>query len=346
MSKVHLIDFFSKDDAFYHERAQSVFCSPAWVRILQKTYDFDCFAAIEPSSKAYFPYIQVDNFMGNKLVSLPFSDYTDLNTDTPEKYTSLIQALQLKHSKQSLVLKTTNSTDALGDANLWGEQIRKAYYHRIATGNIEEIKKKQSSNFKRNKAKAEKNGLSIQIKRDATALRQFYRLYYRLRINKFRSIPQPYSFFENVFDEFIAKDQGFIVEAIYENRTIASIVVLRYKKVLFYKFGASDVEHLELRPNNLIFDQLIMYAHKNGFDEVDLGLSGVGDAYKGLVRFKESMGGVASNIVYYQKGNKLVSEQQKQQKTWLSALTDEIVASQTDIDTISKLSSLIYPLFA
>jgi len=280
--------------------------------------------------------------MGKKLATLPFSDYTDISTDAPMKYDALIAKIIAEFPDVPLVLKTIGKTDT----NLWGDVIRTAYYHRIDTSSETEWSKTQSGSFKRNVNKAKKTGVSVEVKKDSIALLDFYRLYADLRMNKFNSIPQPFHFFERVFDEFVAKKNGFIVEAAFEGETIASIIVLQYKNVLYYKFGASDEEYLNLRPNNLLFDKLIHYAFANGIKEIDLGLSGTGDDYKGLVRFKESMGGVAHDIVYYRKQENGQENTNEALGQWLKALTDEIVATKPALKTLSRLSSHIYPLFA
>lgn len=345
MASVSILEYFSMKDSFYTDRSETLFCSPAWVRVLYRTYGFKCYAAIDDENDICIPFVLIDNLMGKKLTTLPFSDYTDINTDTPEKYETLIAKITAEFPDVPLVLKTIGKKGK-PDTSVWGDAIRTAYYHRIDTRTETELSKTQSSSFKRNVNKAKKTGISVEIKRDSIALSDFYRLYADLRMNKFNSIPQPFPFFERVFDEFIAKENGFIVEAALEGKAIASIVVLQYKNVLYYKFGASDEEHLNLRPNNLLFDKLIHYAVQNGFEAIDLGLSGTGDAYKGLVRFKESMGGVAHDIVYYQKqknGQEMKNEALGQ---WLIGLTDEIVATKPPLETLSQLSSHIYPLFA
>ena len=342
MAPVRIVDYFSLDDTFYADHSETVFCSPAWVRVLHKTYGLQCYAAIDDDNDTCIPMVLVDNLMGKKLVSLPFSDYTDINTDSPEKYTAILLALKSKFPDIPVTVKTIGNSGTT-DNELWGDAIRTAYYHRIDTRDISAVKEMQSSSFKRNVKKAKKNMISVAIKKDSTALSDFYRLYCDLRLNKFNSIPQPFVFFENVFDAFIAEDNGFLIEAIFEEKVVASCIILGHKDKLYYKFGASDEEHLDLRPNNLLFDELIRYACEKSFQEVDLGLSGKGESYKGLVRFKESMGGVAHDIVYYQKGADQKNEALGQ---WLGSLTNEIVSAKPDLDTLSRYSKLIYPLFA
>jgi len=381
MASVRIVDYFSLDDAFLEARSETLFCSPAWVRMLQKTYDFECYAVIDDKNEICIPMILVDNLMGKKLTCLPFSDYTDINTDTPERYVDLIAKIETNFPDTPIILKTIGNTGE-PDVELWGDTTRTAYYHRIDTRDADKLAKKQSSSFGRNVRKAEKNGVSVRIKKDKAALEDFYRLYHGLRLNKFGSIPQPYGFFENIFDSFIADGRGFILEAVVKDETsagektpagekmldggktsaeekssaerktsepqkiLASVVILQHKKVLYYKFGASDKDGLSLRPNDLIFRELIDYAHKNGIHQVDLGLSGTGDSYKGLVRFKEGLGGVPHNIIYYKKTTSEQEDKNKALGQWLNALTDEIASTKPDPETLSNLSSLIYPLFA
>ncbi|MGB6152093.1 MAG: GNAT family N-acetyltransferase [Pricia sp.] len=345
MAPVRIVDYFSLEDTFCANRSETLFCSPAWVRTLHKTYGFNCYAAIDDDRDIYIPLVLVDNLMGKKCVSLPFSDYTDIDTDSPEKYASILSAIKNEFPNIPITFKTIGNSGTV-DNELWGEAIRTAYYHRIDTRDISAVKGMQSSSFKRNVKKAKKNGISVTIKKDSTALSAFYRLYCHLRLNKFNSIPQPFVFFENVFDAFIAKDNGFLIEAVVEEKVIASCIILAHKNILYYKFGASDEAHLDLRPNNLLFDELIRHACEKGFQAVDLGLSGTGDSYKGLVRFKESMGGVAHNIVYYQKDATATASKNEALGQWLGSLTNEIVSAKPDTETLSRYSQLIYPLFA
>jgi lipid II:glycine glycyltransferase (peptidoglycan interpeptide bridge formation enzyme) len=222
---------------------------------------------------------------------------------------------------------------------------RNAYVHRIATHHADEAQANQSSSFKRNVRKAEKKDIAIRQKRDIPTLVNFYTLYCELRFGKFGSIPQPFSFFENIFDGLISKKNGFMLEAVFENQVIASIIVLQHKDVLFYKFGASSKDHLELRPNNLLFDALINHAVENEISAIDLGLSGAGESYKGLVRFKESMGGVATDLTYYEIKNGAENTENPEAKKWVQSLTKEIVAMQPEPEETSRLSKHIYPLF-
>ena len=343
MSSVRITEYITSDETDGH----SLFYSPKWISVLRQVYGYKIFTAADTSQGLQVHLAFVDNIAGRKLVSLPFSDYTDIDNGRPNDYSGIIDALMAKFPQTPILLKTIGRNEKLKVNTVFGQVVRKALCHKIPMEDNNEVKGRQSSSFQRNIRKAEKAGVTVQRKTDALALKNFYDMYHELRLNKFGSIPQPYSFFKAIFAEFVAKDAGFLLEASFENKPIASIIVLQLGPNLYYKFGASTEESLDLRPNNLIFDALIGYASEKGSKAIDLGLSGTGESYKGLVRFKESMGGVPTPITYYQLDNGHENtDQNKDVKKWLGDLTDTIVSMRPDPKSTSKLSETIYPLFA
>lgn len=326
---------------------KSLFYSPNWISVLHRVYGFEMFTAIDASQNLDIHFALVDNIAEKKLVSLPFSDYTDIDNNRSEDYREIVEAMKMEFPEVPILFKTIGKKENTEDNPVFGRVTRNALYHRIATDAEVDAADIQSSSFRRNVKQAQKTGVRVQLKRDRTALKDFYGMYHGLRLGKFGSIPQPYPFFEAIFEEFLEKDKGFLMEASYKNKPIASIMVLQYGDILYYKFGASTEESLDLRPNNLIFDVLISHAIDNGFKAVDLGLSGTGESYKGLVRFKESMGGRATPIIYYRSDNGCKNtDRNAAVKQWLGELTDKIVVLRPGPSDTSELSETIYPLFA
>ena len=102
-----------------------------------------------------------------------------------------------------------------------------------------------------------------------------------------------------------------------------------------------------MRPNNLIFDTLIGYAQQHQFKAIDLGLSGAGASYEGLVRFKESMGGVRKDMTYFRMVPPGYDGQaEKEFKQLLSSLTQVIVDQEPEVAATDRFSTLLYPFFA
>lgn len=341
---VRIIPYDEISSTFYEDRVENLFYSAAWLQVLQQTYDYQWFTAIDTRTEQFVLFTVVNNLASKKVVSLPFSDYTPINTGNRESAVSIAQHLRQRYPEYRIIFKTELSEDDPGTVSL-GLPTRRAYYHRIPTDDPDQIS--YSSSFQRGVKKAKKVGITVDICLKETGLRAFYEMYYRLRLEKFGSIPQPYEFFQNIYQAFIVTDQGFILQASREGKVIASILVLRHRNILYYKFGSSDSTALEYRPNNLLFHHLIEIAVERKCTAIDLGLSGAGSAYEGLVRFKESMGGIRHPITYFTLTPEGYDEKpEKELKTMLSSLTQIMVDQQLNVETTSQLSSIIYPYFA
>ena len=85
----------------------SVFHSPAWMTVLAKTYDFEPAALVvldgpgEPV--AGIPFVRVADLIGERVVSLPFSDYCDPLVGDRETWEGL--AARLLSEECPVVLK-------------------------------------------------------------------------------------------------------------------------------------------------------------------------------------------------------------------------------------------------
>ena len=344
---VEIAPYDAHEPSFYQARVDNLFYSERWLAVLQKTYGYQYVTVFHQPSGQFVIVTSLDQLTGKKIISLPFCDYTPIDATYQESLPPMIQALQEQYPEHRIILKTgMPATEPDASVPSWlGEPTRRAFYHRIDTSDPAQLT--QSSSFRRGVKKAQKADVTVEVGTDEATLRTFYQLYYQLRFNKFESIPQPYEFFLNVHREFIATGQGFILQARRRQQVIASIVVLQHRATLYYKFGCSDQEGLPHRPNNLLFQRLIELAAEKNCVAIDLGLSGTGASYEGLVRFKESMGGVRHPITYFTLTPDGYDERTEREcKTMLSALTKTMVEQRLDIEATSQLSATIYPYFA
>ncbi len=346
MASVDIVDYHDLEPEFYQQHVHHLFYASSWLKVLSNIYGYQFQTAIDRASGQFIIFTVVEHFLGSKVISLPFSDYTEIDVQSTGAGAKLLQAIQAKYPSLPVVLKTTHAATAPVALQL-GHPIRQAYYHRIDTRNMEQVDAQQSSSFKRGVRKAAKSGVTVQLRRNEEALQAFYQMYYQLRMHKFSSIPQSYAFFQQIYQVFMAQQQGFILQADHAGKAIASIIVLEHKKILYYKFGCSTEDSLALRPNNLIFDTLMQYAHQHQFMAIDLGLSGTGESYQGLVRFKESMGGNRQDITYFQSlPDGYDQSAERSFKAILSSLTEVIVQQELDIETTNRFSEILYPFFA
>ena len=356
---VEITPYEAHPSSFYHSRVDNLFYSERWLAVLRQTYNYQYQTVLHTPSGQFVIVTVLDHLAGKKVVSLPFCDYTPINETYQESLRPIVVALQERYPHYRIILKTglpatradgptEDSVEPTANIQPLGwlpPPTRRAFYHRIDTTDSEQIS--LSSSFRRGVKKAQKSGVSVEVCTHEAALRTFYQLYYQLRFDKFGSIPQPYAFFQHVYQEFIASGQGFILEAHRQQRVIASIIVLQHHTTLYYKFGCSDQASLTYRPNNLLFQRLTELATERGCTAVDLGLSGTGASYEGLVRFKESMGGVRHPISYFTFTPESYDERTEREcKTLLSTLTNTMVEQRLDLEATSQLSATLYPYFA
>jgi lipid II:glycine glycyltransferase (peptidoglycan interpeptide bridge formation enzyme) len=111
-------------------------------------------------------------------------------------------------------------------------------------------------------------------------------------------------YFNNVLD--LLNGSAFIFNAIYENKTIASALVLKYGDYAHYHLSGTDYDYINLSPAHLLIYEVAQWGREQGCKYLHLG-----GGYKGnedsLFTFKKkfSRGG----IVPFYTGRKTHNEQ-------------------------------------
>ncbi len=270
----------------YEGCCSNLFKSPEWLKVISDSYKLHFQAVISDDNRYILPFCIVKDRFFVSLKSIPFGDYTLIYC--PEDYLS-----HSLHYLQKLYPNFYIETSVVSENPPAVKDFNSEKYGYLIQIDIQKWKGKRERNesYERNIRHAIHNGLYVKINRSLEGILAFYQLHEHLRINKFKKLPQPVRFFKNIYKEFIAKDKGFILEAWNENKLIASWVIIHHDKTLYYKFGASDIQNLYLRPNDLLFRYLIQYGNDIGCDTIDLGFSGATKSYEGLIRFKSKEGG-------------------------------------------------------
>jgi hypothetical protein len=116
----------------------------------------------------------------------------------------------------------------------------------------------------------------------------FYGLHVALRKQKYHLLAQPPDFFAAIERHFRDVDGWYALSAYLGERMIAATIYLRWRDGLYYKFNASALDCLPMRPNNLLMWAGITLAQSLGCRFLDLGPSD--DDQPGLIRFKRGFG--------------------------------------------------------
>jgi lipid II:glycine glycyltransferase (peptidoglycan interpeptide bridge formation enzyme) len=161
-------------------------------------------------------------------------------------------------------------------------------------------------NHRRNIKVAQKRGVRIECGKERKHLELFYRLH--LQTRRRQGIPiQPWRFFEILGSRLIEKGLGFVLLAYKDNECLAAAIFLHWQRTLTYKYGASDANGLNLRPNNLLFWTAIRWGCENGYALFDMGKTDLANI--GLRAFKNGWGAEETPLIYsYLKAKTLRSK--------------------------------------
>ena len=281
-----------------NERA-NVFHHPSWLRVLCRQYGFPVFAACIQSEDsdilAGIPFCEVRTFRGQKKwISLPFSDYCPVLAKDINSTNTLVEAL-VQQGRSSGISTIEIRDDIVDGAQFVGRCDSVLHTTRLE-GNLERL----FSTFKKTQVqqsitKSIKDGLKAEVTDTDAAVQLFYRLHIETR--RRLGVPvQPKSFFHLLFEEIIRPGLGFVVLVKYSGTPVAAGIFGGYSKILTYKYGASDVKYLRLRPNNLLLWVAMQEAVRLGYSIFDFGKTEMHN--EGLRKFKSGWGSIESPLCY------------------------------------------------
>jgi hypothetical protein len=237
------------------------------------------------------------SLVGPRLVSLPFSDHTDLLLDDQSDLSNLLTVLeqgQVEGKWKSVELRPLDRGNRFAD---WANFRDGANYviHRLdlrpCLGDLFQGLHKDS--IQRKIHRASREGLRYEEGRSDSLLHEFYRL---TMITRRRQAlpPPPFVWFHNVVD--CLGEQVTIRVARSGNHAIAAILTLFYKGTLIYKYGCSDAQFHNLGAMPFLIWRAIEDGKQRGLSELDLGRSDIGNT--GLITFKNRFGATQSRVTY------------------------------------------------
>jgi len=232
---------------------------------------------------------------GARLVALPFSDFCNpIDTDGS---TWPVLAELLVTQGLPVEIRCLDDAKPIGDdrftrvfADLW---------HAIDL-DPEEGRAWESLGGPARRAirKARGAGIEIRVGTDRRSLRAFYDLHLGVRKHKYRLLPQPFTFFQSLQENF--GDRLVVLGAWRDDDLIAGVLYLAWGETLYYKFNASSQSELGARPNDLLMWEGMRYAVSCGLKVVDLGRT---DAdHESLARYKAKYATREGRITVVRRG--------------------------------------------
>ena len=316
------------------QAAPTLFQSPQWSAALERTYGFFMGGLIALEGDrvvAGMPYAQINDFRGGRRVTLPFSDNVEA---LPEQSWGIFEAY-IAASGIPWSVRTRNVPTSLA-----GSQREAAQHHLIE---LPETFEAAASSFhlkhRQNYQQAQRAGLTVE-RGGVELLPTFYALHTQVRRSKHGLLPQGLTFFTNICDVFFP-EHGFILVAKDREQPVSAMFFLRYRDVLYYKFSASALDALRVRPNHFLITKAIEIAIEERMKALDLGIS---DA-EGLIRFKQRIGGRASTVhaATYNAHDK--SDAVKSLEQTLGDLTKLLTSEGLPDETVQKGGEILYRFF-
>lgn len=346
---MRIVEVDAHCDPLWHriacQHASDVFHAPAWLRVLKDTYDFNVRAVIaldergEPRSG--ITYCKIEDMMDPRIVSLPFSDFCDPLVSDGEEWKHLSDRLLSEGYR--IRLRCLHNSLPLDDERF--SQVNRAKWHCMdLRQDIDELWAGLSGSARRAIRKARRKDLEVRVASDKDDLRAFFELHRGVRKYKYQLLAQPYRFFENIWDQFIAKDKGALIVADHKGQVVGGVLFLEWQNKFYYKFNASSPDHLSLRPNDLIVWKGVEYGQARNYDYLDFGLSDWDQ--EGLLRYKRKFASeekTISFLSYTPQGSP--SEREKQMRALLPQITDLFVDDAVPDRISEQAGEVLYRYF-
>jgi len=274
-----------------------LFHAPPWLGVLADTYGFAPRALLlrdgGGAPAAAVAFCVVDDMLGRRIVSLPFTDACDPLAGTQAEWSCLAEALRAR----GLPVRLRCLDDRLAAADPGTRVAKRARWHSLAVAASEAAQWAALDEAPRRAVrKAARAGVVVRPLPGGEGVAGLHRLHVALRKRKYRLLAQPIEFFEALRQRFSAVDGWFPLGAFHDGRLIAATLFLRWRDTLYYKFNASAAEELETRPNNALLWSGLALARSLGCARLDLGPSD--DDQPGLIRFKRGFGAEERELLH------------------------------------------------
>ena len=278
----------------------SVFHTSGWLEALQRTYGYEpvVFTTSPPETELGngLPFCRINTWLtGRRLVSLPFSDHCTPLVENSSELTCLLTSLQGELANEKWNYIEIRAGDLHLPSSAVFEKAKVYHFHKLdLRPSMDDLYRSFHKDCVQRKIqRAEREGVTYEEGREDSLLRKFYHL---LLITRRRHglAPQPARWFRNLIA--CLGDRVKIRVASKDGRPIASILTLRHKRVLVYKYGCSDHRFNNLGGTQLLMWNAIQEAKNDELCEFDMGRSDCDNP--GLIAFKDRWGAARSTLFY------------------------------------------------
>jgi Acetyltransferase (GNAT) domain len=267
-----------------------LYLSELWIDLLERAYRFPLsLATIQESGKAIAAacvFARSRGPINRRFISLPFSDSGALLARDDEAASALLASL-LRDGTGA----TSYEIRGFRAAAPW-QTIECFVDYTLDLGRpLAAIERGLDSNFRRNLRRAANQGIEIDTGDTVELMSRFYTM--QLESRHHLGLPaQPWRFFKSVQELFAPGGDLDIRIARQNGHDVASAVFLRYKDLLYYKWGARRQDQYSSANHLLFWNAIQDFASHARL--LDLGRTDVRNA--GLIRFKRGLGATSTSL--------------------------------------------------
>jgi CelD/BcsL family acetyltransferase involved in cellulose biosynthesis len=321
-----------------------LFHSPPWMQAIADGYGFavrGCLVAAASGDPAgAVSYCELDDFVGRRIVSLPFSDACDPLLASSDTWPGLLAALQSHGVPVHLRCLNADRVPAVEGMQI----VKKARWHRLSLdGTVDELWRRISPESRRSIRQSERASLEVRPLAGDHDRLEFHQLHVALRKTKYRLLAQPIQFFAAIEQRFHEVGAWHSLAAYLGPRMVAGVVYLRWGDTLYYKFNASAPDALRARPNNRLVWEGVRLAKSQGCRYLDLGPSD--DDQPGLIRFKRDFGAEESEVAFLRWTPKNWTDHPERRQL-LAEFTRDMTAPAVSNQVAASAGAAFYPFFA
>jgi CelD/BcsL family acetyltransferase involved in cellulose biosynthesis len=282
-----------------HPRA-SVFHQTGWLKALAQTYKYKTLAltSTPPGERLSdgAAFCEVRSWItGSRLVSLPFSDHAEPLLNNSGAALEMGEWLQTECKRQNWkYVEFRPLSGAMRSVRAMAES-QSFWLHTLDLSPPAEqlFRNLHKSCVQRRIRHAEHQELSYERGCSDELLHEFYELMMITR-RRFRLLPQPRAWFRNLLACMKPNAEIRLVRK--DHRSLASILTLRHRGIVVYKYGCSDEAFHHFAGMPFLFWKLIEESKAEGAEEIDFGRTDMDN--DGLIRFKDSLGTARRKLSY------------------------------------------------
>ncbi len=284
----------------------SFFQKYSWNRLLSDVYSYEDYTLViedRSGSYAFLPLKLVKSqFLGNRLISTPFSDYAGPTDSGLENQMLLIAAAselyrRLEVDFLEVRLDRNHSLELYPELERRGFKRIRRYSSFLVDlkGGEKETWERITSSTRRAIAKSERGGVEVSVAKRRGDIQSYHQLH--LASSREHGAPaHPLRFFTELYGNLYPEGQMKLLIARQHDQEVAGLLLLRHESTVHYWQSSLPSQYRTLNPFHLLLWKALSNSIEEGYKSFDLGRT---RRQTGVYRFKQTWGGVEYLLDHY-----------------------------------------------